>query len=76
MYTEDGKGNVILTMAREDFYLLLITLGYATGAVSRQGGEVLTFNQLVAFTNRLNEGNPRYTPYNVGEGEPQKQVAE
>jgi hypothetical protein len=62
-YREEN-GQVILTMSREDYDYLLIALGIATGHAMKQGGRP---DKCLAFVNRLNSGNPNYTPYQVGE---------
>lgn len=55
--TED---QVILTMTREDYNSILFALGYATGASSDLPDRK---NALIELMNRLNQGNPNYTPY-------------
>lgn len=68
MYAEDDQGNVVLTLSRDDFENLLLALGNATGAVSRDRTH---FMRLIALTNRINEGNPHFSPYDIpAEGEP------
>jgi nicotinamide mononucleotide adenylyltransferase len=59
-YSEDGD-NVVLTMSREDFQMLLIVLGYATGGAIKD--HWTPASRMFELTNRLNEGNPHYTPY-------------
>jgi hypothetical protein len=60
---EDGK--VVLTMSRED-YELLVTLSGAGIARLRVIPEFHTEGCLMML-NRLNQGNPNYTPYQVAE---------
>lgn len=58
-YREEND-QVILTMSREDYQTLLVVMGYAMGGsfwVERQAA--------LKFLNRLNQGNPHYTPYQV-----------
>jgi len=62
-YREEND-QVILTMSREDFQHLLFALGEAAGCVRKFGGDL---QGELAFLNRLNQGNPNYTPYQVGE---------
>jgi hypothetical protein len=49
-------------MSPEDFQRLLIALGAATAAFLARRDELV---DVVALLNRLNEGNPHYTPYPV-----------
>jgi hypothetical protein len=55
-YSEEN-GQVILTMTGDDFDFLMLALA---GAIDTFGVE-----RMVLFANRLNEGNPRYTPYDL-----------
>ena len=58
-YSESGD-QVILTMSRDDYNYVLFALGMATGSSydlpERQ-------KALIELTNRLNQGNPNFTPY-------------
>lgn len=57
---EDGQ--VVLRMSQEDYsYLLFLLGGSVCIAVDR--GSLLP--NLSEFVNRLNSGNPNYTPYQV-----------
>jgi hypothetical protein len=62
MSYREENGQVVLTMSREDYERPLISLGYYTGGVLQRGGKI---NDLLALMNRLNDGNPNYTPYEV-----------
>jgi hypothetical protein len=62
MSYREENGLVVLTMSGEDYERLLISLGYYTGGVLQRGGKI---NDLLALMNRLNDGNPNYTPYEV-----------
>lgn len=62
MSYREENGQVILSMSREDYDLLLLALGGFTLAAENAPAP-----RLLAFMNRLNEGNPNYTPYQVGE---------
>jgi hypothetical protein len=62
MAYREENGQVVLTMSREDYERPLISLGYYTGGVLQRGGKI---NDLLALMNRLNDGNPNYTPYEV-----------
>jgi len=62
MAYREENGQVVLTMSREDYERVLMALGMATGA-SMQGRGPLAMRVIVPLLNRLNEGNPNYTPY-------------
>ena len=62
-YKTDGK-TVTLTMTREDYMWLIISLGYAVGATRNDGVSSLHLGSL-ALANRLNAGNPNWTPYEI-----------
>jgi hypothetical protein len=59
-YSEQDN-QVVLTMSREDWWMLLLVLGYATG------GGAIPESRMFELMNRLNEGNPNYTPYRITE---------
>jgi hypothetical protein len=67
----EKDGSVILTMSREDYNLLLMMLGAATTATVADGIFksfpifVFPISQSLGLMNRLNSGNPNYTPYQV-----------
>ena len=63
-YREESD-QVVLTMSREDYQLLLMVLGYATGGAIKDAWTPAS--RMFELTNRLNSGNPNYTPYQVGE---------
>ncbi len=64
-YSEEN-GQVVLRMSREDYDLLLMSLGMATGVANKQ--RIFAHGQsIVMLCDRLNEGNPNYTPYQVPE---------
>jgi hypothetical protein len=62
-YSEQN-GQVVLTMSKEDYAAIIFALGMSAGQ-SMKDGRDLTGH--LALLNRLNEGNPDYTPYQVGE---------
>lgn len=63
MSYREENGQVLLTMSRDDYQMLLIVLGYATGGAIKEHWTSAT--RMFELTNRLNEGNPHYTPYQV-----------
>jgi hypothetical protein len=64
MSYREENGQVILTMNREDYERLLLLLGQASGESVRQSGRsFFALDQILGLLDRLNEGNPSYTPY-------------
>jgi len=65
-YSEQD-GQVILTMSREDYDCLLMMLGIAQArALARTAPHNrVERTRMLDFVNRLNSGNPNYTPYQV-----------
>jgi hypothetical protein len=61
-YSEDSQGQVVLRMSREDYEIILMALGAWTSFTWQKGNDGM-FRML----NRLNEGHPSYTPYQVPE---------
>lgn len=61
-YSEEN-GQVGLTMSREDYDIVLMALGAFTALTwdKHKGARMLD------LVNRLNSGNPNYTPYQVEE---------
>lgn len=67
MSYREENGQVVLTMSQEDYAALLKRLATAAGYDARfYGTEAL--GRHLALLNRLNEGNPNYTPYEVPDG--------
>ena len=67
MSYSEKDGQVVLSMSREDYETLLIALGYYTGGISQRAGKNEAFTEMIELLNRLNQGNPNYRPYQVGE---------
>jgi hypothetical protein len=65
-YREEGD-QVVLTISRDDYDLLLILLGASSVHAAHGGKSLFTLDQILGLLNRLNQGNPRYTPYQVEE---------
>jgi hypothetical protein len=66
-YSEEN-GQVVLRMSREDYERLIFRLGLALGNFANSSGVAAqqeSIKQELAFLNRLNQGNPDYTPYQV-----------
>jgi hypothetical protein len=57
-YSEEN-GQVVLRMSREDYYLLHYELLEAATPAHQQ--------RIFGLWDRLNQGNPHYTPYQVEE---------
>jgi hypothetical protein len=62
MYRREGN-TVILTITKDEFSTLNIGLGY-TLAVAREKDADL-WKRWLRLINALNDGNPRWTPYEV-----------
>lgn len=58
-YREEND-QVVLTMSRDDFQVVLMALGAWTATTWQKGND-----HMFRLLNRLNEGNPHYTPYRV-----------
>jgi hypothetical protein len=58
MSYREENGQVILTMSRDDYERILFRLGAAFGACNWR-----CMDEELRFLNRLNEGNPNFTPY-------------
>jgi hypothetical protein len=65
MSYREENGQVVLTMSRQDFERLLLCLGGAVGAACLIDPWVLSINEVFELINRINEGNPNYTPYSI-----------
>jgi hypothetical protein len=55
-----------IQLTADEFDLLLIMAGYATGAAEGVGEHDLKWS-FVKLMNRINEGNPDWTPYAIPE---------
>jgi hypothetical protein len=61
MSIEKFPDRVVITLDREQFDLLLMTLGFAAGrACAERRRDFAT--AIIALTNAVNEGNPDWTP--------------
>lgn len=69
-YREEGD-KVMLTMTKEDYQQLLFLLGY--GSATRRSWRTGPLMEDLAFLNRLNEGNSRWTPYTLKPAQKEKQ---
>jgi hypothetical protein len=67
MSYREENGQVVLTMSREDYEALIFRLGLATGYLMREGAQRHQIDRELELLNRLNQGNPNYTPYEVAE---------
>lgn len=62
-YSKSSDDNIVLTMTRDDYSRLLIAMGMAVGAALGRG--MLNTKEVIKLLNRINEGNPNYSPYQV-----------
>lgn len=62
-YSVDPDGDVVLTMSVGDFHELLFCMASATYAALRDPEE---YERVIGLLNRLNMGNPHFTPYAIG----------
>ena len=62
MSYREEDGQVILTMSKHEYSILLMTLGI--GAVALEPEHPM-LSRVFNLLNTLNEGNPNYTPYQV-----------
>lgn len=53
-----------ITLTNEEYDELLIMIGYAAGSAGKMGNMELR-NNFLRLLNRINEGNPNWTPYEV-----------
>lgn len=58
----ENNGNVVLEMTKEDYLSLLFCLGMATGKCSDNKPMM---NSMVSLLNRLNQGNPNFSQYEI-----------
>lgn len=70
-YSEEGD-LVVLRMTREDYAALIFLLGFAEGSEKRNYEATPGLNRSVPnmatkLANRINEGNPYWTPYKLSE---------
>jgi len=63
MYREENN-QVILAMSRDDYDWLLKVFAVATAAVIAKAG-IDKVGCVLDVLNRLNQGNPNYTPYQL-----------
>jgi hypothetical protein len=59
------NGQVIITITEEEWCELLLSLGYATGSMRKDGSFMWT--RALRLVNSINEGNPDYIPYKIPE---------
>ena len=67
MSYSEQDGQVVLKMSREDYDLVLKVFAMATVRAMTDKRPILSSLQVVRLLNRLNQGNPNYTPYRGGE---------
>jgi hypothetical protein len=64
MSYREQNGQIVLTMSLADYDQLLMLGGYVIGCAMRAGANSLA-PRFVTLLNRLNDGNPNFTPYEV-----------
>jgi hypothetical protein len=64
-YTERGD-RITIEMTAADFDELLLVLGYAAGAASKDGQQAF-FWRCLRLANNLNQGNANFMPYQIPE---------
>lgn len=63
MSYREENGQVILTIDKLDWELFIIAMGAAITMIPDRNDRCW----FLSFVNRLNSGNPNYTPYQTGE---------
>jgi hypothetical protein len=63
-FTRTGNNEIILQMNEDQWETLLILTGIALGAYM-QRGDRQQFWRTLEFINKLNAGNPDFTPYEI-----------
>ena len=53
-----------ITLTDEDFEILLLMCGYATGA-AHQADDLKLGNSFLRLANEINKNNPKWTPYEI-----------
>lgn len=71
MSYSEQNGQVVLTLSREDYNELLIVFAAATklSLTGPMGNLIYGCDQIISLLNRINQGNPNYTPYRVDPSE-------
>lgn len=62
-FHRDWDGNVLLKMSEADYNFFLFMSGYYLGGLSKE--EKGAIFQAMGFINRVNKGNPDFSPYLV-----------
>jgi hypothetical protein len=57
----ESESSVTLEMARDDYYTLMLIIGYALGAAKDRESRAW----LLRFLNDLNRTNPNFTAYEI-----------
>jgi hypothetical protein len=55
-----------IELSDEEFKILLLAMGYATGAAAKEGNHQLA-NSFLILANAVNRDNPRWIPYKTEE---------
>ena len=70
MSYSEQDGQVVLTMSREDYESLVMKIFPIAAAAVCTGEGALNWQEVFALLDRLNFGNPHYTPYQVEKEKP------
>jgi len=62
--TKRGPEMKTITLTDDEFDQLLVVCGYAAGAAMKDRDDRLAYS-FIRLANRINEGNPKWTPYEV-----------
>lgn len=72
MFTRDAANKTVnITLSDADYDLLLMLVGFGTGAAF-QRKDIPLANGFLALVNRMNEGNPDFRPYDIPQSPEEK----
>jgi uncharacterized protein YfaT (DUF1175 family) len=57
--------SITFTITNSEYMMLLVMMGYATGAASQQ--DQALFRSFLRLANSINKDNPKWIPYEVPE---------
>lgn len=65
-YKLNSDGDVEITLSPSDYQYLTMCLGMVVGAAAKDNDQYAAYSAL-ALANRVNAGNPEWTPYEIPE---------